>query len=105
MPDLHRRKIPCVRRRGHLSFGCHAPRRLDHDGRGSPRAYVRVPLGTVDVSSPHRRRLWGVEGTAMRIGLQIPDFTWPNGAAALGSDLAAVARTADEIGFEYLAVM
>ncbi len=41
----------------------------------------------------------------MDIGLQIPDFTWPNGAASLGSELAAVAKTADQVGFGYLAVM
>jgi F420-dependent oxidoreductase-like protein len=41
----------------------------------------------------------------MKLGLQIPNFTWPNGVAALGDELAAVARTADEAGFEYLAVM
>ncbi|WP_091671571.1 LLM class F420-dependent oxidoreductase [Amycolatopsis marina] len=41
----------------------------------------------------------------MRLGLQIPDFTWPNGSTALGRELATVARTADEAGFDYLAVM
>ncbi|TDW24346.1 LLM class F420-dependent oxidoreductase [Kribbella kalugense] len=41
----------------------------------------------------------------MELGLQIPDFTWPNGAGALGPELAAVARTADQAGFGYLAVM
>ena len=41
----------------------------------------------------------------MKLGLQIPDFTWPSGAPALGAELAAVARTADQAGFEYLAVM
>ena len=41
----------------------------------------------------------------MDIGLQIPDFTWPNGAASLGPELAAVAKTADRAGFGYLAVM
>src|SRR5689334_4500208 len=41
----------------------------------------------------------------MRIGLQIPDFTWPGGPAELGGELATVARTADEAGFEFLAVM
>lgn len=41
----------------------------------------------------------------MKVGLQIPNFTWPNGPAALGGELAAVARTADQAGFEYLAVM
>ncbi|GAA3554101.1 LLM class F420-dependent oxidoreductase [Amycolatopsis ultiminotia] len=41
----------------------------------------------------------------MKLGLQIPDFTWAGGAATLGTDLAAVAKTADEAGFEYLALM
>jgi F420-dependent oxidoreductase-like protein len=41
----------------------------------------------------------------VKIGLQIPDFTSPNGPARLGADLAAVARTADDAGFEFLAVM
>ena len=41
----------------------------------------------------------------MKIGLQVPDFTWPGGPAQLGADLAAVARTADEAGFGFIAVM
>ncbi|GAA5194955.1 LLM class F420-dependent oxidoreductase [Rugosimonospora acidiphila] len=41
----------------------------------------------------------------MQIGLQIPDFTTPTGPAALGADLATVARVADEQGFDYVAVM
>jgi F420-dependent oxidoreductase-like protein len=41
----------------------------------------------------------------MQIGLQIPDFTTPQGPSALGADLATVARTADEQGFHYVAVM
>ncbi|WP_007517039.1 LLM class F420-dependent oxidoreductase [Pseudofrankia saprophytica] len=41
----------------------------------------------------------------MRIGLQIPDFTWPGGPARLGADLAEIARTADAAGFDKLAVM
>ena len=41
----------------------------------------------------------------MQIGLQIPLFTTPGGPATLGKELATVARTADEVGFEYLAVM
>jgi F420-dependent oxidoreductase-like protein len=36
--------------------------------------------------------------------LQIPDFTGP-GAARLGADLATVARTADDAGFEFISVM
>ncbi len=41
----------------------------------------------------------------MHVGLQIPDFTWPGGPARLGADLAAVARTADDAGFEFISVM
>jgi F420-dependent oxidoreductase-like protein len=41
----------------------------------------------------------------VKIGLQIPDFTSPGGPASLGKDLAAVARTADDAGFEFISVM
>jgi len=41
----------------------------------------------------------------VKIGLQIPDFTTPDGPPRLGADLAMVARTADEGGFEFIAVM
>jgi F420-dependent oxidoreductase-like protein len=41
----------------------------------------------------------------MKVGLQIPDFTWPGGPASLGADLTAVARTADDAGFEFISVM
>jgi F420-dependent oxidoreductase-like protein len=41
----------------------------------------------------------------VKIGLQIPDFTTAAGPGRLGADLAAVARTADDAGFEFVAVM
>src|ERR1700716_4181248 len=41
----------------------------------------------------------------MKIGLQIPDYTWPGGPPKLGGHLAAVARTADAAGFEFVGVM
>ncbi|PZR87302.1 MAG: LLM class F420-dependent oxidoreductase, partial [Candidatus Nephthysia bennettiae] len=41
----------------------------------------------------------------MKIGLQIPDFTWPDGPERMGSNLAAVARAADECGFDSVGVM
>ena len=41
----------------------------------------------------------------MQIGVQIPDFTFSNGPARLGADLAAVGRAADEAGFGFIAVM
>jgi F420-dependent oxidoreductase-like protein len=41
----------------------------------------------------------------MKIGLQIPNFTWPGSPANLGSKLAEIARTADDAGFASLWVM
>jgi alkanesulfonate monooxygenase SsuD/methylene tetrahydromethanopterin reductase-like flavin-dependent oxidoreductase (luciferase family) len=41
----------------------------------------------------------------MKIGLQVPSFTWPGGPAAIGPTLAAIARAADEAGFASLWVM
>jgi F420-dependent oxidoreductase-like protein len=41
----------------------------------------------------------------MRIGLSIGEFSSPNGPDCLGADLARVAQTADQLGFEALTVM
>ena len=41
----------------------------------------------------------------MRIGLQVPSFTWPGGPAQIGARLAEIGRTADEVGFYSLWVM
>jgi len=41
----------------------------------------------------------------VKIGLQIPDFTSPGGPPQLGPDLRTVAETADQAGFEFIAVM
>ena len=41
----------------------------------------------------------------MRIGLQVPSFTWPDGTDSMGSKLAEIGRTADEAGFASLWVM
>src|ERR1700755_587146 len=41
----------------------------------------------------------------MKVGLQIPDFSTPRGPEGLGRELANGARTADDAGFEYIAVM
>ncbi len=41
----------------------------------------------------------------MKIGLQIPDFTWPGGPGRLGADLAQIGRTADQAGFASISVM
>ena len=41
----------------------------------------------------------------MKIGLQIPSFTWPGGAAQIAAKLAQIARVADDAGFHSLWVM
>jgi F420-dependent oxidoreductase-like protein len=41
----------------------------------------------------------------VRIGLQIPSFTWPDGNEGIGPRLAEIGRTADEAGFASLWVM
>jgi F420-dependent oxidoreductase-like protein len=45
------------------------------------------------------------EVSDVRIGLQIPDFNGAGGAQQLGQRIAAVARTADEAGFDSIGVM
>lgn len=41
----------------------------------------------------------------MKVGLQIPHFTWPGGPPELGPKLAEIARTADGAGFDSIWVM
>src|SRR5258705_39262 len=42
---------------------------------------------------------------SMKIGLQIPSFSWPGGAGDIGPTLAKIAHTADEGGFDLIGVM
>ncbi|HVP21774.1 MAG TPA: LLM class F420-dependent oxidoreductase [Anaerolineaceae bacterium] len=41
----------------------------------------------------------------MKIGLQIPSFTWQGGEAMIGRRLAEIAQTADGVGFDSIWVM
>jgi len=41
----------------------------------------------------------------MRVGLQVPYFTWPGGPARLGDDFAGVAQRAEQAGFASFWVM
>ena len=41
----------------------------------------------------------------MKIGLQIPNFTWPGGPAAIASTLKDIVQTADDAGFASIWVM
>jgi F420-dependent oxidoreductase-like protein len=41
----------------------------------------------------------------MKLGLQIPSFTWPGGPAEIRPTLAEIARTADSVGYDSMWVM
>src|SRR5262245_56712180 len=41
----------------------------------------------------------------MKLGIQIPSFTWPGGAERTASTLARIAQAAEEAGFSSLWVM
>ncbi len=41
----------------------------------------------------------------MKVGLQIPSFTWPGGTGAIGPTLARIVRDADDAGFDSIWVM
>ena len=41
----------------------------------------------------------------MKLGLQIPSFTWPGGAAAIGPTLGRIVRDADDAGLDSIWVM
>jgi F420-dependent oxidoreductase-like protein len=41
----------------------------------------------------------------MKVGLQVPSFTWPEGPSGLGPTLAQIARTAEDAGFHSLWLM
>jgi alkanesulfonate monooxygenase len=41
----------------------------------------------------------------MKLGLHVADFTWPGGPRTMAADLARVARTAEDAGFDKLSVM
>src|SRR5208283_5774048 len=43
--------------------------------------------------------------THMKIGLQIPNFTWPGGPKQIPGKIAEIARAADDAGFYSLWVM
>jgi F420-dependent oxidoreductase-like protein len=46
-----------------------------------------------------------IEEGIVKLGLQINNFTWPGGAAAIGPTLARVTSTADKAGFDSIWVM
>ena len=41
----------------------------------------------------------------MKLGLHVPDFTWPDGPRSLGKNLARIATAAEDAGFAKLSVM
>src|SRR5918999_1458165 len=49
--------------------------------------------------------LWRTEDTGLRIGLQVPRFTWPDAPGSIGPKLAEIGKAADEAGFASIWVM
>src|SRR5712691_3576059 len=41
----------------------------------------------------------------MKLGLQVPSFTWPGGPEQIGPTLARIARTAEDAGYDSIWVM
>jgi alkanesulfonate monooxygenase SsuD/methylene tetrahydromethanopterin reductase-like flavin-dependent oxidoreductase (luciferase family) len=41
----------------------------------------------------------------VRLGLHVPDFSWPGGPPTLGPHLSEIARAAEDAGFDRLSVM
>src|SRR5215467_3292428 len=56
-------------------------------------------------SSDPGRGLLCDDDPSLKIGLQLPTFTWSGGPGRIGANLAAIARTADEAGFDSISVM
>src|SRR6266567_8516042 len=48
---------------------------------------------------------WGERNSSMRIGLQIPNYTWPNGGDSLGDTFGQIAERAERAGLYSLWVM
>ena len=46
-----------------------------------------------------------LEEFVVKIGVHVPDFTYPGGAATLGADLARIAEGADAAGVDRVSVM
>ena len=83
---------------------------LEHEGFtavhtvGAGSAPVRiVPAGWERAHLSAKRQQ--EDPVALRFGLQLPRFTFPGGPPTLGADLAAIAQTAEDVGFESLWVM
>jgi alkanesulfonate monooxygenase SsuD/methylene tetrahydromethanopterin reductase-like flavin-dependent oxidoreductase (luciferase family) len=42
---------------------------------------------------------------SVKLGVHVSNFTWPGGHTQLSEDLANIARTADDVGFDRISVM
>jgi F420-dependent oxidoreductase-like protein len=58
-----------------------------------------------DLDAPDHARNQREDPMTMGFGLQVPAFSWPGGPAEIAPRLAAIARAADDAGFDSLWVM
>jgi F420-dependent oxidoreductase-like protein len=77
--------------------------RFDGVHRASDGDVVVVPRALYE--SPAAARRQEEDPMSLRFGLQIGGWTWPGGATELAPRLAAIARTAEDVGFSSLSVM
>jgi F420-dependent oxidoreductase-like protein len=80
---------------------------LEHEGFDlvvTASADLRVVPARLATAAP-LAALQATKPVGLRFGLQIPSFTWPGGPAEIGPHLRAVAKAAEEAGFESLWVM
>src|SRR6185436_13720865 len=60
----------------------------------------QLVLFIVAYDTPRQFAAQLVASRTMKVGLQIPSFSWPGGAAEIGPTLARVAHQADDVGFD-----
>jgi hypothetical protein len=71
------------------------------EGRRVGLLHTQVMIGGSGIDSPLRR----TEDTGLRIGLQVPRFTWPDAPDSIGPKLAQIGEAAEEAGFASIWVM
>lgn len=78
------------------------------DGFDAVHIATDTPVRVVDpqlLTAPGAATRQSEDPMPLDFGLQISNFTWPGGPPELGPRLAAIARTAEEVGFSSLWVM
>src|SRR5205823_5952018 len=94
---------PCSPRRRSRSIGT----RPRGSSASSSRSRISTTCRTCGRTSTSRRRSWRRPGDEHRVklGLQIPSYTWPGGPERLGETLRDVVQRAEAAGYDSIWVM